>query len=290
MLDTTPNRIARANPPQTPGADEAVPPFEAVKRTDANGEHWLARELMPILGYGDWQRVRDVVERAVVSCRLAGGDPDAEFTRVVLASDEPGGLERRDLRFTRRAACFIALNGDPRKPAIAAARAYFAIDTGDTGTEGALDEIEAARRYLAALESKRDLQVKLADLAPDAASWQVLASANGDFSVADAAKILSRDAAIEVGQTRLFQRLRDINWTFRQSGDGAWRAYQRSIDGGWLSELPQSHYHPRTGELVLDPPRLRVTAKGLAELRRRLTESALVRERSAGSRPEDNRP
>ncbi len=38
----------------------------------------------------------------------------------------------------------------------------------------------------------------------------------------------------------------------------------------WLSELASSHYHPRTGELVLDPPQIRVTVKGLGELHKRL--------------------
>jgi phage antirepressor YoqD-like protein len=133
-----------------------------------------------------------------------------------------------------------------------------------------LDEIEVARRYLAALEAKRRLQIKLADLAPAAASWEVLASGRGDFSVGDAAKILSRDPSIEIGQNRLFASLADLGWTYRQRGDHGWRVYQSSITAGRLSEIPQSHSHPRTGRRVIDPPQIRVTAKGLAELRERL--------------------
>lgn len=133
-----------------------------------------------------------------------------------------------------------------------------------------LDEIEVARRYLAALEAKRRLQIKLADLAPAAASWEVLASGRGDYSVADAAKILSRDPSIEIGQNRLFAALADIGWTYRQRSDNGWRVYQSAIAAGRLSEIPQSHTHPRTGERIVDPPQIRVTAKGLAELRERL--------------------
>lgn len=133
-----------------------------------------------------------------------------------------------------------------------------------------LDEIEVARRYLAALEAKRRLQIKLADIAPAAASWEVLASGRGDFAVADAAKILSRDPSIEIGQNRLFTALGDLGWTYRQRGDHAWRVYQSAIAAGRLSEIPQSHSHPRTGRRVIDPPQIRVTAKGLAELRERL--------------------
>ena len=61
------------------------------------------------------------------------------------------------------------------------------------------------------------------------------------------------------------------SWDTLASGDGRWRAYQKvAIDTGRLSELPSSHYHPRTGELVIDPPQIRVKPKGLHELHRRL--------------------
>ena len=50
-----------------------------------------------------------------------------------------------------------------------------------------------------------------------------------------------------------------------------WTVYQYPVDRGWLTEKPKSHVHPRTGELVLDPPQVRVTVKGLAELTKRLT-------------------
>ncbi|HEX2144143.1 MAG TPA: phage antirepressor KilAC domain-containing protein [Glycomyces sp.] len=138
---------------------------------------------------------------------------------------------------------------------------------------------------------------QLAALAPAADSWHVLASARGDFSAADAAKILSRDPAIALGQNRLFRTLADLDWAYRQRRDRAWRARQSAVDCGWLAELPQSHHHPRTRELILDPPQLRVTLKGLSELRRRLgtTEPLPLKEshrpdRTSPNRPDDNRP
>lgn len=107
----------------------------------------------------------------------------------------------------------------------------------------------------------------IAEIAPAAQSWNVLASGDGDYSVGDAAKILSRDPAISVGERRLFTILHEHGWTYRQKGDQKWRAYQKAIDAGRLSEIPQSHYHPRTGELVLDPPQVRVLPKGVNDLR-----------------------
>lgn len=117
---------------------------------------------------------------------------------------------------------------------------------------------------------------QVAELAPAANSWNVLASGDGDFSVADAAKILSRDPQISIGRNRLFTLLAEWRWTYRQQIDGRARAMQTAIETGRLSELPSSHYHPRTGELVLDAPQVRVTAKGLAEAHKRLGGTAPV--------------
>lgn len=103
---------------------------------------------------------------------------------------------------------------------------------------------------------------------PKADAWDELASAEGDYSVADTAKFLAR-AGIDIGPQRLFDRLSEMGWIFR-GPQGKWRAYQDKVDAGYLTELPQSHHHPRTGELVLDPPQVRVTLRGLERLRVRL--------------------
>ncbi len=112
---------------------------------------------------------------------------------------------------------------------------------------------------------------ELAVVAPKAEAWDHLASAEGDYAVADAAKILSRHPLIKVGRDRLFTLMLREGWTYRRGLDQRWTVYQRAVDSGWLTELASSHYHPRTGELVLDAPQVRVTAKGLAELQKRLT-------------------
>ena len=134
-------------------------------------------------------------------------------------------------------------------------------------TQLTVKAVEFARRERAGRELAEQ-QVR--ELEPAAHSWEVLASAEGDFAVADAAKILSRDPAIKLGRDRLFRVLRDNGWAFRQGADSKHRAKQYAVDHGWLSEIPQSHYHPRTGELVLDPPQVRVTVKGLHALHKRL--------------------
>lgn len=129
-------------------------------------------------------------------------------------------------------------------------------------------EMLMARAVIQAQEliARRDEQI--AELAPRAGAWDEIASAEGDYSVADAAKMLSR-AGIETGPQRLFEQLRAVRWIFR-GGDGKWRAMQTAVDAGYVSERPQSHHHPRTGELVLDAPQVRVTLRGVERLRVRL--------------------
>jgi prophage antirepressor-like protein len=114
--------------------------------------------------------------------------------------------------------------------------------------------------------------VALAEAAPKVEAWDHLASAEGDYAVATAAKVLSNHPLISVGQRRLFTLLSEMKWIYRRWEPAPhWTVYQYPVDRGWLTEKPKSHAHPRTGELVLDPPQVRVTVKGLAELQKRLT-------------------
>lgn len=146
-----------------------------------------------------------------------------------------------------------------------------------TGTYSApADDLALPHDYLSALEAlvERERQnlalaAQNAELTPRAEAWNAIASAEGDYSVADAAKVLAR-AGIQTGPQRLFGQLDDLGWIFRGS-EGSWRAYAHRVDKGHLFEKPQFHYHPASGERVLDPPQVRVTLKGVDQLRRRLS-------------------
>jgi anti-repressor protein len=114
--------------------------------------------------------------------------------------------------------------------------------------------------------------VALAEAAPKVEAWDHLASAEGDYAVDRAAKVLSNHPLVSVGQRRLFTILSEMKWIYRRYEPAPhWTVYQYPVDRGWLTEKPKTHVHPRTGELVLDPPQVRVTVKGLAELQKRLT-------------------
>lgn len=106
-------------------------PFDAIRRTREDGSHeWSARELMPLLGYGaDWRNFADAIDRARRSA--ANVELDGLFVDV---TEKTGGRPRADVLLTRHACYLIAMNGDPRKPEIAAAQTYFAIKTREAET------------------------------------------------------------------------------------------------------------------------------------------------------------
>lgn len=116
----------------------------------------------------------------------------------------------------------------------------------------------------ALIEAKALLDAKdqrIAELEPPAKAWTALADATGDWSMRDAAQVLSRDPAIEIGQNRLARLLREIRWI-----DSRGIPYQHQISVGRIASRARTYSHPRTGERVQADPQVRITAKGLAWL------------------------
>jgi len=106
--------------------------FESIKKIDENGvEYWEARELMPILGYPNWQKAEDVIARAAKACINSGQDVDNHFNQLVkmvrIGSDSIRKVG--DWKLDRYACYLIAQNGDPNKQEISLAQTYFAIQT-----------------------------------------------------------------------------------------------------------------------------------------------------------------
>lgn len=222
---------------------------------------FVASDIAKILGYRDASHaVRTLRDQHKGTHRL--GTPGGQQEVIVISRS---GLFRLALRSDKTEADeFQDWVTDEVLPAIMDTGAYSlptprAAQLPQTFSEAlrlAADEHDA--RVLA--------EAKVAELEPAAESWETLASGTGDYSVADAAKILSRDPRIKLGQQRLFTHLMELHWLYRQAGDRKWRVYQTAITRGWLSEIPASHYHPRTAELVIDAPQVRVTVKGLQRL------------------------
>lgn len=249
-------------------------PFDQIRlqRTDGT-EYWSARDLMPLLGYPTWQYFKPAIDRAMTAAEAQGHDVAMLF---MVNHESSGGRPREDFHLARFAAYLVAMNGDPRKTEVAAAQHYFAERTREAETAvpvPALTEEEIVAQALAITTRKvAELEERNKELAAPAAAWGHMADAAGDYAVGDAAKMLSRDPNISIGRNRLFDYMYEIGWLYRQLGKRpGWRAYQDQVDLGRLTEKAATPFlNGKTGGFELPPPTVRITAKGLGELHRRL--------------------
>jgi len=96
--------------------------FEELKQVNQYGaEYWNARDLQPLLGYTQWRRFEDAINRAKTSCRQSGNTPEHHFAGAgkMIILGKGGTREVSDYHLSRFACYLIAQNGDPRKPEIA---------------------------------------------------------------------------------------------------------------------------------------------------------------------------
>jgi hypothetical protein len=108
-------------------------PFDSIRRYDEKGnEYWLARELQKILGYIQWRRFEDAIDRARVSISNQGMDITihvANAGKLDALATLANPKISEDYKLSRHACYTIAMNGDPRKAEIAQAQSYFVAKT-----------------------------------------------------------------------------------------------------------------------------------------------------------------
>jgi len=104
--------------------------FEDRKMINEYGaEYWSARDIQPLLGYDQWRNFEGAIKKARTSCEQSGNTCEHHFADASKMVPLGSGSERRvpDYHLSRFACYLIAQNGDPRKPEIAHAQQYFAI-------------------------------------------------------------------------------------------------------------------------------------------------------------------
>jgi DNA-damage-inducible protein D len=127
--------------------------LEDVKRVNSQGDDfWVAREINAILGYQTWDKFLPVIEKAALSIDAHGGDSSQHIAHTSKMVGLGEGARRRVKEyFLSRGACYlIAMNGNPSKPEIAAAQAYFAAKT----RKAELDEREPLDRQRLEIREK----------------------------------------------------------------------------------------------------------------------------------------
>lgn len=133
---------------------------------------------------------------------------------------------------------------------------------------------EALRRYADEVESHQQTKQELEAAKPLAEAWDTLAGAKGDYSVAEAAQVLSRDERITIGRNRLFEFMGELGWLYRHGKRRSWHAYQPQVENGRIVlKMSPAFQNAKTGELERPAPTIRLTAKGVEALRTKLLEA-----------------
>lgn len=105
--------------------------FESIANEYEGVECWSARELAKLLGYAQWRNFENIVNKAKAACEHAEQEVSYHFAEVGKMVSLGSGSEREvsDYMLTRYACYLVAQNGDPRKPQVAFAQNYFAVQT-----------------------------------------------------------------------------------------------------------------------------------------------------------------
>lgn len=138
-------------------------PFDSIRRFDENGkEYWCARELMVLIAYPRWADFKDVIKRAEFACKNTGNLITEHFSGTTLKNpNSKTGRNQSDVLLSRYGAYLVSMNGDPRKPEVAAAQSYFAIKTFEAEViiPKQNNELEALRLRVALAEAERDAAI-----------------------------------------------------------------------------------------------------------------------------------
>lgn len=246
----------------TPG-NSTESPFDAIKRAREDGtEYWSARDLAPLMGYESWQKFdANVIRRAKAAATNQNMDVTSHFTRSG-KTPAGGGPLTKDYELSRFAAYLTAMNGDPNKPEVAAAQAYFAIQTHVAETQTTKpalpQDYASALRALAESVEQKELEAARAKKAEaELKSAAPKVEYHDKFVAAESDVISVGDWGAHYGLTRpqAFNLLRDAKLIYKKTAirefsaqrghiidRNEWRAYAKHRD---MFDLRAQHNAPR---------------------------------------------
>lgn len=237
-------------------------PFDAIRRiSDVGAECWSARDLMPLLGYDRWENFTAALDRAMAAADAQGSRVDTLFRGV---TKKGAGRPQQDFELARFACYLVAMNGDPRKPEVAAAQAYFAIRTREAETTSAhpMSEDEIVLHALQIQNRKIEaLTAKVAADAPKVEAFDELMEADGTYTMNAVAKVLGWGRNVMMRELRRLGVLQGNNLPYQR--------YEHHF-----KVVPQTYKNRKTGETIPTATTY-VRPSGVEFLRKKLTESVL---------------
>lgn len=145
--------------------------FESIKHINEYGqEYWTARELIPLLEYNEYRFFKKVIDKAISACEASDNTVSDHFVQVHEMVTIGSGAEREveNYHLSRYACYLIAMNGDPRKQAIALAQTYFAVKTRQQELIENYEELDDDSKRLSIRQEMKKHNKSLADAAHNA--------------------------------------------------------------------------------------------------------------------------
>ena len=145
--------------------------FESIKHVNEYGqEYWTARELQPVLEYVEWRKFKASIVKAMDACETSNGKVSDHFVGAAKMVQLGSGAEREveDFHLSRCACYLIAMNGEPRKKAIALAQTYFAVKTRQQELIENYESLTEDQKRMAIRQEMKKHNKALADAAHDA--------------------------------------------------------------------------------------------------------------------------
>ncbi|TFC59464.1 MULTISPECIES: phage antirepressor KilAC domain-containing protein [unclassified Cryobacterium] len=210
--------------------------------TLTDGEAWSARDLMEFAGYAAWQDFSRAINRALESVNTSGLDAADHFRGVPKMVTLGSGARRQveDVELTRYGCYILFQNADARKPEIAAAQQYFAVQTrrqelAEPQPELPTDYLSALRALVAKEEANQALSAKVAEDAPKVAYVEEFV----DDDDVVLFQVAASELGMPVGELRI--RLIDAGWIYKTCIGERWSKSEQRMKNEYEYRAASAH-------------------------------------------------